>query len=161
MWSCELQLGQIVREYLTREELLELSKPERPCENFWVEIRGDWQSGKVLQVVCFSFENNYTFGLRIPQERRHENLHYPDHYDGFWLNFDPDRLHKIEQDIVERLKVPKMTKKELNDFRMRDLTIHLRCNEMLDIEKVIKEKKKLNVHDRKDWREFEKRCKRE
>ena len=114
-----------------------------------------------MQVVCFLFENRYAFCLGTPPERRYESLRYPDHYDGFWLNIDPDRLYKIEQDIVKRLKVPKMTKKELKDFRMRDLTIHLRCDEILDIGKVIKEKKKLNEQDMKDWREFEKRCKRE
>ena len=160
MRSCELQLGQIVREHLTREELLELSKPGRPREDFWVEIRGDWQSGKVLQVVCFSFENNYAFGLRIPPERRYEGLRFPDHYDGFWLNIDPDRLHEIEQDIVKSLKV-KMTREEQEAFLGRDLSIHLRCDEILEVEKVIKEKKKSDEQDLKEWRKIKKRWERE
>ncbi|WP_065219406.1 MULTISPECIES: hypothetical protein [Butyricimonas] len=159
--NCELQLGQIVREHLTREELLELSKPKWAREIFWVELRGDWSSGEVLQVVNFEFENRYDFCLRIPRERRCEGLHYPDHYDGFWLNFDPDRLHGIEQDVVKRLKVPKMTEKELEAFQGRDLTVSLECGEISNIEQAIKEKRKSYEQDRKEWREFEKRCKKE
>lgn len=53
-------------------------------------------------------------------------------YDGFWLNFDPDRLYAIEKDIVKRLVLPEDTPEMyLND----DFEVYVCPDQILDPEK--------------------------
>jgi len=37
----------------------------------------------------------------------------PKKYEGFWLNLSLDRLHEIEKDIVDKVKLPKDLKELL------------------------------------------------
>lgn len=48
---------------------------------------------------------NLSSALQIGQIVR-KGQRNPDHYDGFWLNIDPDRLHEIEQGYREKVQSP-------------------------------------------------------
>ena len=103
---------------------------------------------------------NLSSALQIGQIVRKRQC-YPDHYDGFWLNIDPDRLHEIEQDIVKRFKVPEISEDRLKDLLTEDLPFCVFSNEILEVEKVMKVRKKRQKQDQKEWDQIRKERERE
>lgn len=110
------QVAKIVHDHLSAEERQMLLDSQEPIEMY---LRIGQDKRKLLQVTRFLFANFYLVGLRVPSVR--EIIGNPESYNGFWLNFDPDRLHKIEKDIVKRVVVPEETYEvyRTNDFRVR------------------------------------------
>ena len=88
------------------------------------------------QVTYFLFANFYLVGLQVPEVR--ELMGNPESYDGFWLNFDPDRLNEIEKDIVKRVVIPKEMYEvyQTNDFR-----VCVTCEDVFEPEKAKKRMK--------------------
>ena len=102
----EQQIGKIVHDHLSREELIFL---EENGDSFGVRLRVARDKYKILQVVHFYFKNRYTYYKNMSIERRSEIEKYmelPTKYEGFWLNFPLDRLHEIEKDIVDKVRLP-------------------------------------------------------
>lgn len=110
----EMQIAEIIHANLTPDELSVLKESG---DSFGVILRVDEKKHKLLQVTCFSFDT-YDYRSRP--------------YDGFWLNFDPDRLYKIEREIVEKVELPdKMNKSYLTD----DFKIIVSYLAICDVEK--------------------------
>ena len=104
---------------------------------------------KVLQVTCFLFYNHYV-AARDRAARGWQREGDPVAYDGFWLNFDPDRLYAIEKDIVKRLVLPEDTPEMyLND----DFEVYVCPDQILDPEKA-KAKKEAEEAEQKASREY-------
>lgn len=128
-----MRIAEIIHSHLSPEELMELGEKK---ELFSVILRADRDKYKLLQVTCFNFENRYIAGLRKSPE---EQQFYPKSYDGFWLNFDPDRLHEIEKNIVKRVKLPK---KLHETFLTDDFWAVVRSGNICNVEKTREERKK-------------------
>lgn len=130
------QVAKIVHDHLSAEERQMLLDSQEPIEMY---LRIGQDKRKLLQVTRFLFANFYLVGLRVPSVR--EIIGNPESYNGFWLNFDPDRLHKIEKDIVKRVVLPKgMHKSYLED----DIWIVMGTKSIANLEKTrLKQQKTL------------------
>ena len=148
-----MQIGIILHDHLSEAEVAELNEKERKNkpfgENAGVVLRVDSTKRKVLQVTCFLFYNHYV-AARDRAARGWQREGDPVAYDGFWLNFDPDRLYAIEKDIVKRLVLPEDTPEMyLND----DFEVYVCPDQILDPEKA-KAKKEAEEAEQKASREY-------
>lgn len=141
-----MQIGIILHDHLSVAEVAALKKKD---ESMGVVLRVDSTTRKVLQVTCFLFDNEY-LAARNRAARGWQQKGDPVAYDGFWLNFDPDRLYVIEQDIVKRLVLPEDTPEMyLND----DFEVYVEASRILDPEKA-KARKAAEEAEEKASREF-------
>ena len=126
------QVAMIVRETLTREELEKLMKlKERRLEFAIVVLRVDREKHKLLQVTYFEFLS-------------YDKIHgYSSPDDCFWLTLAPDRLHAIEQAIVEKVEIPEQIQET---FLTDDFVVGLVDFELADLEK-LKERRKKAVEE--------------
>ena len=93
-----MQIAEIVHDNQTPAELDSL----KTGDEFDVVLRVNPKRHCIQQVTCFIFCGGILPGTK-PK-------------DAFWLNFDPDRLHKIEREIVEKVVLPeKMHESYLTD----------------------------------------------
>ena len=107
----EMQIAEIIHDHLSQEELSQLDSAN---ESFSLILRASENKLTLLQVTCFIFTNDSVYAKKFtPEEARLRGL--PESYDNFWLNFDPDRLHEIEMDIVKRVVLPPMHESYLTD----------------------------------------------
>lgn len=129
----QMQVAEILLDHLSEEEVANLKK--RIFQWFDVVLRVDQDKHKLLQVSCFVFYNKDADRTnRIPEE-----LSVKISNEEFWLNFDPDRLHEIERDIVKRVVLPeKMPEMLLTD----DIYISIVPNHDLTDVKSLQEKRK-------------------
>jgi hypothetical protein len=140
-----LQIGAILHDHLSKAELAKLDEKDRKNEPYGesmgVMLRVDSTGHKLLQVTCFMFYNHYV----AAQDRAKRGEQWPGDpvvaYDGFWLNFDPDRLYAIEKDIVERLVLPEDTPEI---YLVEDIEVYISTDQMLDPEKA---KAKWTAHE--------------
>ena len=151
--ALSMQIGIILHDHLSEAEVAELNEKERKNkpfgENAGVVLRVDSTKRKVLQVTCFLFYNHYV-AARDRAARGWQREGDPVAYDGFWLNFDPDRLYAIEKDIVKRLVLPEDTPEMyLND----DFEVYVCPDQILDPEKA-KAKKEAEEAEQKASREY-------
>ncbi|MEY8590012.1 hypothetical protein AALK14_01000 [Butyricimonas hominis] len=119
-FSVSIQIARIVHDHLLPEELALLAQT---FDSFSVCLRVDRDKYKLLQVVHFSFRNRYAFYQNLsPKHRRiaEETLELPDKYEGVWLNLPLERLHEIEKDIVDKVKLPEDLKETylVDDFEI-------------------------------------------
>ena len=130
-----MQIAEIIHDHLTAEELQEL---ENAVEVFSVILRVDKNNRKLQQVNGFLFINRYAANLhKTPAER--QKTAAPERYDGFWLNFEPDRLYEIEKDIVKRVVLPE----KLQDFFLtNDFEIAVSGKDICDLEATKAERQK-------------------
>ena len=132
----ELQIAEIVHENLSPGELDSLKFDG----DFAVVLRVNREEHRLLQVTCFMF-----CGGIIPEIK-------PE--DAFWLNFDPDRLHKIEREIVEKVVLPA---KIHESYLIDDFVLYLGDYEIReDIDKMREKRKEVVeswMEDRRgvDW----------
>lgn len=126
----KMQIAEILLNNLSREELSE------SWGVFGVVLRVDKERYKLLQVTCFDF-------LALP------SVHPGELLCPFWLNFDPDRLHKIEQEIVEKVVLPeRMSETYLtDDFQINILEMDLEGG----IEAVRAKRKKAIEYRKTHW----------
>lgn len=101
-------------------------------------VRVDRDKYKLLQVTFWRFHNRYHQGLLKSSEIRRE-WGYPESYDGFWLNFDPDRLYEIEKDIVGKVELPK---KLYKTFLVDDIWLVVSSSDICNVEKAREKRKK-------------------
>ena len=117
----EMQIAEIVHNNLTPEELDSL----KTGDNFNVVLRVNQKKHRIQQVTCFIFCGGILPGTS-PE-------------DAFWLNFDPDRLYKIEREIVGNVVLPtRMNKSYLTD----DFVVRIGEWQLRDIEKIRAEREK-------------------
>ena len=132
----KMQVAGIVHDHLSKEELASLK--DDTDDDFCVVLRVDRDKHQILQVVCFYFENHYAkcHFHHIPTNQKA--------YEGFWLNFPPDRLHVIEKSIIKKIKLPKyMPETYLKD----DFIIIVKARDIRDQENAIKQRvKAMNDH---------------
>ena len=147
-----MQIGIILHDHLSEAEVAELNEKNRKNkpfgEDMGVLLRVDSTGRKVLQVTCFLLFNHYVSA----QNRARRGLQEagdPVAYDGFWLNFDPDRLYAIEKDIVKRLVLPEDTPET---YLVDDFEVYVCPNQILDPEKA-KAKKEADEAAQKALRE--------
>lgn len=130
-----LQIAEIIHDHLSSEELQALKDA---VEIFSVILRVDCDSRKLQQVSGFLFMNRYAANLRKTSAER-PRTEILETYDGFWLNFDPDRLYEIEKDIVKRVVLPE----KLHDFFLaNDFDIAVSSQDVCDIARVREERQK-------------------
>ncbi|WP_455784727.1 hypothetical protein [Butyricimonas faecihominis] len=132
----KMQVAGIVHDHLSKEELASLK--DDTDDDFCVVLRVDRDKHQILQVVCFYFENHYAkcHFHHIPTNQKA--------YEGFWLNFPPDRLHVIEKSIIKKIKLPKyMPETYLKD----DFIIIVKARDIRDQENAIKQR----VKAMNDW----------
>ena len=132
----KMQIVEIIHKYLSQEELEIL----RNADEIWsLILRVDKDNHKLLQVTCFLFENRYYYGLHYLTPEQRERGVYPDSYDDFWLNLDPDKLSEIEKDIVEQVELPKrMHKSYIED----DIWIVMNSRDVVNVERVKEKRQK-------------------
>ena len=151
-----LQIGTILHDHLSEAELTELDEKNRKNgiygEDVSVLLRVDSTGRKLLQVTCFMFFNHYV-AVQNRAKRGELRVGDPVAYDGFWLNFDPDRLYAIEKDIVKRLVLPEDTPET---YLIDDFEVYIALDEILDPEKA-KAKWVEHEAERKKWIEHGKR----
>lgn len=124
----ELQVAKIIYDKLTEEEV---AKVDEALESFSVVLRVDREKHKLQQVTCFVFVA-YEPKLGSPREAERP-------YDGFWLNFDPDRLREIEKAIVEGVEIPE----QINEsYLTDDIDVALSFMHFRDIDKNMTERQK-------------------
>jgi len=132
----KMQIAGIVHDHLSKEEIASLK--DDSDDDFCVVLRVDRDKHQILQVVCFCFSNSYaSFSFHhIPTNQKA--------YEGFWLNFPPDRLHVIEKSIIKKIKLPKyMPETYLKD----DFIIIVKARDIRDQENAIKQR----VKAMNDW----------
>ena len=124
------QIAEIIHDNLSPEELAELEK----CgDRLSLILRVDREKYKLLQVTCFSMFYRY------PSESRP--------YDGFWLNLSPDKLYRIERDIVAKVVLPgKMNESYLID----DFEVVIGNDQICDIEQTRKKRQEAVASWKKD-----------
>ena len=125
----ELQLAEIFHKHLSPEELQLLKKTK---DQITICVRIDPEHhNRLKQVTYFYAINTYLMGLQHPDWELS-----PETYDGFWLNFNPDKLHEIEKDIVKQTRVPEgVYEVELTE----DFPLTLYWNQIYDPGKAKKE----------------------
>ena len=122
-YDIEAQVAIIIHETLTREELEKLEKYD---EFVLFVLRVDREKHKLLQVTCFEFPPYYL-----------QRNWSPD--DCFWLTLAPDRLHAIEQAIVEKVEIPEQIQET---FLTDDFVVVLGNWAIADLEKMKERRKK-------------------
>lgn len=127
-----MQIGIILHDHLSEAEVAELNEKDRKNgpfgENVGVLLRVDGTGRKLLQVTCFLLYNHYV-SAQNRVKRGCQEAGDPIAYDGFWLNFDPDRLYAIEKDIVKRLVLPEDTPET---YLVDDFEVYVCPNQILD-----------------------------
>ena len=125
----ELQLAEIFHKHLSPEELQLLKKTK---DQITICVRIDPEHhNRLKQVTYFYAINTYLMGLQHPDWELS-----PETYDGFWLNFNPDKLHEIEKDIVKQTRVPEGVYEVV---LTEDLPLTLYLNQIYDPVKAKKE----------------------
>lgn len=129
-----MQIAEIVRNHLTAGELDLLAGTH---DFFSLALKIDSCTHKIMQVSYFSFQNKYAYCKKYP-EQASPYLDYSK-YNGFWLNFDPDRLHEIEKDIIKRVEVPERIHRT---FLTDEMYIALTPSQIINIEESRREREK-------------------
>ena len=118
----DMQIAEIIHDNLSEEDLSEL---KNSGESLGVILRANKKRHNLLQVTCFCV-GNYDFLQGRP-------------YRGFWLNFNPDSLYKIEREIVERVVLPeKMNESYWTD----DIEIWVASDDVCNIEEARAKRRK-------------------
>ena len=118
----DMQIAKIIHDNLSEEDLSEL---KNSGESLGVILRANKKRHNLLQVTCFCV-GNYDFLQGRP-------------YRGFWLNFNPDSLYKIEREIVERVVLPeKMNESYWTD----DIEIWVASDDVCNIEEARAKRRK-------------------
>lgn len=132
-WDIEMQIAKIIHDRLLPEELRKLREIAKsfPSDYFQTMVR--IVDNKLVQVEWFLFDGMYRDGVRKRAGEISDTIERPMNFarkdsgeevqrlvkepvyrkkepaapsDGFWMNFDPDRLYEIEKDIVEKVTLP-------------------------------------------------------
>lgn len=132
-WDIEMQIAKIIHDRLLPKELRKLREIAKsfPSDHFQTMIR--IVDNKLVQVEWFVFDGMYRDGIRKCAGEIPDTIERPMNFilkdsgeevqrlvkepvyrkkepvapsDGFWMNFDPDRLYEIEKDIVEKVILP-------------------------------------------------------
>ena len=140
----EMQIAEIMHNHFSKEELQEFKEKD---DRFSLILRVDKDNYKLLQVTCFLFENRYYYGLHYLTPKQRENGVYPDSFDGFWLNIDPDKLSEIEKDIVEQVELPKRMHKS---FIEDDIWIVMNTEDVVNVERAREKRQKAIASWKKD-----------